>query len=191
MIQDLKLDSQRWQQEQQGRQDAGRGGSPYLRDSKVSRQPNSSLVAYQDSRTHAARQHWGPSESFSQTTSQNQSRDPEPRRSGHAGSQYASSEHYTTTPSVAAPYGSHTTAYQQSSYSTPSTSTYNTAPRTDPYATYGAPQRVESAGYAGTTTTYAGYGAPTQDYNRPAPPTHTYQSPRYFGYFDDQYLVYR
>ncbi|KAJ4368222.1 hypothetical protein N0V83_006578 [Neocucurbitaria cava] len=38
MIQDLKMDSQRWQMENTG-----------------------SRSSYQDSRTHAARQHWGPS----------------------------------------------------------------------------------------------------------------------------------
>lgn len=181
MIQDLKLDSQRWQQEQ-GRQEAGRGGSPYIRDSKVSRHPDSSLVAYQDSRTHAARQHWGPSESFSQ------GREREPARTTQS-SQYATSEHYTTTP-AATPYAnSHSGTYpvQHSGYAA--------APRTtvDPYAGYAQSGR-EQPTYA-TPQAYAGYShSATRESayaSNPPPPTHGYATPRYFGYFDDQYLVYR
>ncbi|KAG9388930.1 hypothetical protein A1F94_001823 [Pyrenophora tritici-repentis] len=65
MIQDLKMDSQRWQQERQPGE-TGRGGShsPQVRTTKVSGGPNASLVAYQDSRTHAARQHWGPTKPY-------------------------------------------------------------------------------------------------------------------------------
>ncbi|EUC27669.1 hypothetical protein COCCADRAFT_49060, partial [Bipolaris zeicola 26-R-13] len=65
MIQDLKMDSQRWQQERQPGE-TGRGGShsPQVRTTKVSAGPNASLVAYQDSRTHAARQHWGPTKPY-------------------------------------------------------------------------------------------------------------------------------
>ena len=62
MIQDLKLDTTRWQQEQEC-QEAGCGGSSYMHKlQKVSRHPDEPLVAYQDSRTHAVRQHWGPTE---------------------------------------------------------------------------------------------------------------------------------
>jgi hypothetical protein len=55
MIQDLKLDSQRWQQER-SRPEAGRSGrtNPFG-ESNIARS-----LPYQDSRTHAARQHWGP-----------------------------------------------------------------------------------------------------------------------------------
>src|SRR4051794_40309540 len=117
MIQDLRLDSQRWQQERQPGE-AGRGGggshSPYHRDTKVSRGPDASLVAYQDSRTHAARQHWGPTKPYDQHPS---SAYDNPRRetsttsrttyapsSGYAPS---SEGHYTTTP---------TPQYTQSAY---------------------------------------------------------------------------
>jgi hypothetical protein len=62
----------------------------------------------------------------------------------------------------------------------------------DPYAGYAQPGR-EHAGYA--TTQYAsGYSQPAaQDPYRsqPPPPTHAYAAPRYFGYFDNRYLVYR
>ena len=152
-----------------------------MRDSKVPK-PDSSLVAYQDSRTHAARQHWGPSEAFNS----GQAREREqPPRSGHP-SQYApAGEHYTTAPAPAyAP--SHPAGYpvQQASY---------TAPRTqpDPYA-YAPPGR-EHPGYP-PQQQYAGYSQPAaQDAYRaaPPPPTHGYAAPRYFGYFDNHYLVYR
>lgn len=178
MIQDLKLDSQRWQQEQ-GRQEAGRGGSPYVRDSKLSRQPDASLVAYQDSRTHAARQHWGPSESMSQ------GREQDSRRTGHSSSQqYASSDHYTAAPTSS--YGGPAGYAPQQSYAA--------APRTqpDPYAAYAQPGR-EHPSYA-STQQYPGYSQPTtqEPYRaQPPPPTHGYTQPRYFGYFDEHYLVYR
>ncbi|KAL1646639.1 hypothetical protein SLS58_003227 [Diplodia intermedia] len=57
MVQDLKLDSQRWRAEvQQGR------GSPLARDSKImAKPPDKAAVAYQDSRTHQSRQYYGPS----------------------------------------------------------------------------------------------------------------------------------
>ncbi|KAJ9659106.1 hypothetical protein H2201_007508 [Coniosporium apollinis] len=58
MVQDLRLDSQRWRQEvQQGHH--GRG-SPLLRDQKFQKQPDKLLVAYQDSTTHRTRQAYGP-----------------------------------------------------------------------------------------------------------------------------------
>ncbi|KAF9640871.1 hypothetical protein BFW01_g12677 [Lasiodiplodia theobromae] len=57
MVQDLKLDSQRWRAEvQQGR------GSPLARDAKMmAKPPDKAAVAYQDSRTHQSRQYYGPS----------------------------------------------------------------------------------------------------------------------------------
>jgi hypothetical protein len=180
MIQDLKMDSTRWQQEQ-GRQDAGRGGSPYAPNAKVVRHPDASVVAYQDSRTHAARQHYGPSESFAQ------GREREPSRATHTAPQYATSEHYTTTPTASPSYGSvRTTTYpvQQTAYAT--------APRTqpDPYA-YAQPGR-EQPSYAAPVQ-YAGYShtvAP-EPYRQPPPPTHSYPTPRYFAYFDERVLVHR
>lgn len=181
------MDSQRWQQEQ-GRQEAGRGGSPYVRESKVSsRHPDSSLVAYQDSRTHAARQHWGPSGG---ETAQS-GREREPARTQHSTSPYSASEHYTTTPAAANYSTSHSTQYQVQA--NPYASQPRTAPQPDPYA-YPQPGRAEPSGYAGQTQQYPGYSqtAPADPYRQqPPPPTHGYTTPRYFGYFDDHYLVYR
>jgi hypothetical protein len=185
MIQDLKLDSQRWQQEQQGRQDTGRGGSPYVRDTKVSKHPDSSVVAYQDSRTHAARQHWGPSDS--QNFSQAREREPQ-ARTAHS-SAYAT-EHYTTAP--AGSYNSHSAAAyaaQQPAYPTHAAAhASHTAPRTvqPDYAGYAR----EHAGYPPQTYTYA-QPTPGQDSYAGRPPPPTYPTPRYFGYFDRHYLVYR
>jgi hypothetical protein len=180
------MDSQRWQQEQQGRQDAGRGGSPFVRDRKGSKEPDSSLVAYADSRTHAARQHWGPSESFSQ----GRERETPSRASGHSSvhssvHSYPASEHYTTAP--ATPYAQH----GQAGYAGQQPA-YAAAPRTqpDPYAAYGQVPGREHPGYA--TQAYPAYTQPAAaDPYRTAPPPPTYATPRYFGYFDNQYLVYR
>ncbi|KAF2264202.1 hypothetical protein CC78DRAFT_249566 [Lojkania enalia] len=136
MISDLKMDSLRWQQEQ-GRQEGGRRG------------------AYQDSDTHAARQHWGPTEYTQQT------REPA-RASGYPPSagQYPPSEQSAYTVSPTAPYGAPT-------YSVPAPA--SAAPRTaQPTAytgAYGQPPR-EHSGYS--TQPYAGYSQPTtQDYGRP------------------------
>ncbi|KAL1630380.1 hypothetical protein SLS56_004907 [Neofusicoccum ribis] len=64
MVQDLKLDSQRWRAEvQQGR------GSPLARDSKMmAKPPDKAAVAYQDSRTHQSRQYYGPMPMEEETT---------------------------------------------------------------------------------------------------------------------------
>jgi hypothetical protein len=178
MILDLRQDSQRWASERGGNAEAGRGGSPYLRDAKVSKHPDSSLVAYQDSNTHAARQHWGPTEARAAPA-----REREPARSTQA---YSTSNYYTTGPTSS--YGtSHAAAYpgQQAAYA---------EPRTDPYATYGHQSRDHSSSYP-TTHSYP-YSQPTpqvSDYSaRPPPPTQQrYPQTRYFGYFDEQFLVYR
>jgi hypothetical protein len=182
MIEDLKLDSQRWQQEQQGRQNAGRGGSPYVRDTKVSKQPDSSLVAYQDSRTHAARQHWGPSDSQNYSTP-GREREPQPRPT-HS-SAYAT-EHYTTAP--AASYSTHNAAYAapQGAYPTHATA-HATAPRTvQPDYRYSQDQ----AGYVPQSYPYAA-PTPQEPYAGRPPPPSGYAPPRYFGYYDRHYLVYR
>lgn len=155
MIQDLKLDSQRWQQEQ-GRQEAGRG------------------VAYQDSRTHAARQHWGPTESLS---SQGGGREREPVRPSHSSSQYASSDHYTTAPATgyasshSAPYPVQASPYAQQP---------RTQPQADQYAQYAQPGRAEPSGYAGQQSQYqySQAAAPADPYRQhPPPPTHGYTTP--------------
>lgn len=112
MIQDLKMDSQRWQQE------AGR-------------------VAYQDSRTHAARQHWGPS-AVSAPTEYPQTREPAAPRSGYPSQpQYSPSEHnsYTQTPS---PYTT-TPSTQHSAYAT-TPSTQHSAYTTTPASQYSSQQ---------------------------------------------------
>lgn len=149
MIQDLKSDSQRWQQERENR--AGRG------------------VAYQDSQTHASRQHWGPSETFAQPT--------QPARSSQhqSATHYATSggDHYTTTAPPSTAYAQQPAAY--------AANPQYTQPRTaqtvvDPYAAYASASRDYPP-----TQQYPGY--PTQPvvqdpYSRqPPPPTHAYPAP--------------
>ncbi|KAF2727441.1 hypothetical protein EJ04DRAFT_451336 [Polyplosphaeria fusca] len=168
MIQDLKGDSLRWQQEQ-GRQEGGRRGQ------------------YQDSDTHAARQHWGPTEGgYTQSSGREQSSRPSGGYS-NTNSQYSDSA-YTTTPGT---YGSHTSPYAVQGAST------HAAPRTQP-ATYGSYQQPPSHPGYGTPAPSYGYSqhsqqpqqVPPQDYNRhPPPPSRAYAPPRYFGYFDEYFLV--
>lgn len=186
MIQDLKMDSQRWREERQPGE-IGRGGShsPYVRDTKVSRGPDTSLVAYQDSRTHAARQHWGPSKPFDHATEpyEQTSRQPASARPTYGSPGYAASEsHYTTTPTAA--YGTSHSAYQAAPASA--------APRTqpaDPYSAYQQPAGRES--YSQPSYSYPAQ-TQTDQYGRPvASASGPYATPRYFGYFDEQYLVYR
>ena len=191
MIQDLKLDSQRWQQEQGRQEGPGRGGSPYAQNAqkspKVSRHPNDSLVAYQDSRTHAARQHWGPSQAQAQEAAAAAAYEPprQPARAPqyttpqHGQPSYAADQHYTTAP---------TTAYSSSPYATPAAT-----PRTQPdtYANY--PQTGgDHRSYATPQYSYPQHAA-QDSYRQPAapPPTHGYAAPRYFGHFDPYFLVYR
>lgn len=183
------MDSQRWQQEQQGRQEAGRGGSPYVQDTKVSKHPNSSVVAYQDSRTHAARQHWGPSESQSLSQGRGE-RETQPRTTHATHASAYATENYTTVP--AGSHNGHSAAYPpgQAGYAAHGTAhAAYTAPRTvqPDYSRYAQ----DHAGYPAQTYAYAQQpGAPADPYaNRPPPPTYT--TPRYFGYFDRHYLVYR
>jgi hypothetical protein len=93
MIQDLKLDSQRW------RAESGR-------------------VAYKDSRTHESRQYYGPSQTASAPVEYPQSHEPPPRQPtayGQPPSNYPTSEHYTHVPQ--AQYQSSQSVYGQ--YSTP------------------------------------------------------------------------
>lgn len=187
MIQDLKMDSQRWQQERQPGE-AGRGGShsPHVRNTKVSRGPDASLVAYQDSRTHAARQHWGPTKPYDHATEPYV--EPPPRqstsRTPYASSGYAGSSdsHYTTTPTSS--YASSHHGYQAAPASA--------APRTQPADPYSAYQQPTGRDYS----SQASYSYPSQAQADPygrsvAPATASYATPRYFGYFDDEYLVYR
>jgi hypothetical protein len=183
------MDSQRWQQERTPGEARGGSHSPYVRDTKVSRGPDASLVAYQDSRTHAARQHWGPSKPFDVPSEPSYEQPPRQAasssRTTYASPSYAGSDsgHYTTTPT--APYGSSHSAYKAAPASA--------APRTqpaDPYSAYQQPAGRE--GYS--QSAYSSYPAQSQSdpYGRSSAPTAgPYATPRYFGYFDEQYLVYR
>lgn len=178
MIQDLKMDSQRWREE---RLPEGRGGShsPYLRDTKVSRGPDA-VLDYQASRTHAARQHWGPTKPVEHPSADPYDRQPAPRASGYATSApYAASEgHYTTAP---AGYGSAQPAYQAAPPSA--------GPRTAPTNYSGYSQRDQ--GYQAQP--YGSYPSqPSADaYGRSSATPTAYATPRYFGYIDESYLVYR
>jgi hypothetical protein len=186
MIQDLKLDSQRWRAEKDGDQRGhGSGGSSLSRKTPDSRQPDASLVAYSESRTHASRQHYGPSEGTHVAPSSARS-----THSSHSSS-YAASEspHYTTTPSPA--YTTHQPYGQP-----PPTHATHTAPRTDPYANYGQPApavAVDYRGYPAATPAYSYAPQAAQDpYGRPtATPHYAPQQPRYFGEFGQQFWVYR
>ncbi|KAF2134787.1 hypothetical protein P153DRAFT_9465 [Dothidotthia symphoricarpi CBS 119687] len=152
MIQDLKLDSQRWQQERTPGE-AGRG------------------VAYQDSRTHAARQHWGPTKPYehpSEPPRQAAAVSSRTPYASSAGSYSGSEANYTHAPSAA--YGSSHPGYQPA----PAVS----APRTQPADPYAYPQSSgrDSREYQ-TQPGYSPYStqAPTDPYGRPtAPPTASY-----------------
>lgn len=160
MIQDLKMDSLRWQQEQ-GRQEGGRRG------------------AYQDSDTHAARQHWGPSEAFQ--AGRGESRETSSRQPGQysssASSQYPPSEgshsSYTTAPSSTM-YASHGGSYGGAAQQPLSHAAPRTAPSGYPYG-----QPAAHASYSAPAYPSSGYSQQQPpDYNRqPPPPTHGYQPP--------------
>lgn len=207
------MDSQRWQQERQPGE-AGRGGShsPHVRTTKVSRGPDASLVAYQDSRTHAARQHWGPTKPYEHATAEAYSEPPSrgstASRATYASSSaggYASSDspHYTT--SSAVPYGS---SHPHPGYQPSSVSATPRNPPSDPYSAYQQqPSRGDSrsdypaqSGYSypaqASADPYGGrqaapsatsYATPSGSYAT----TGQYAAPRYFGYYDDPFLVYR
>ncbi|XPS68838.1 hypothetical protein M3J09_001118 [Ascochyta lentis] len=148
MIQDLKMDSQRWQQE---------------------RQPGEGRGAYQDSRTHAARQHWGPSKPVEHPSAADPyDRQPAPRASSgySTSSAYAPSEgHYTTAP---AGYGSSQPGYQAA----PSQAAPRTQPA-DPYSGYS--QR--DPGYQ--SQAYGSYPSqsPTDAYSRSTAAPTAYATP--------------
>jgi hypothetical protein len=180
MIQDLKLDSQRWAAEKDRDQRGhGSGGSPsFARDTKVSRQPDASLVAYQDSRTHASRQHYGPTETYA----------PSSKASSYSSTPaYSDSPHYTTTATPT--YSTHPTYQAAPTHS-------GVVPRTvDPYATNYGQQPGGGRDYpsypAGAPSySYGAPQAPQDPYGRP-PATSAYPTQRYFGYYNDDFLVYR
>lgn len=176
MIQDLKMDSQRWQQERQPGESRGGSHSPHVRSTKVSRGPDASLVAYQDSRTHAARQHWGPTKPYDQAAEAYEppSRGSTSSRATYASSStggYASSDaHYTTTPT--APYGSSHAGYQAAPASA--------APRTQPADPYSAYQQQPSSRDYPSHSGYSSYPvqATADPYGRStAPPSGQYAAP--------------
>lgn len=186
------MDSQRWQQERQPGDARGGSHSPQVRTTKVSAGPNASLVAYQDSRTHAARQHWGPSKPFDHGSSSHAADAyDQPRGStassrtpayGGSSSSYSSDPHYTTTPTST--YGSSHPGYQPPGASA--------APRTspaDPYSSYSQPGGRDYP----AQSAYSSYPAATPDpYGRQAPSQSApYTASRYFGYYDEPFLVYR
>lgn len=181
------MDSQRWQQERQPGETRGGSQSPHVRNTKVSRGPDASLVAYQDSRTHAARQHWGPTKPYGEhgTDAYEQpSRQSTSSRTTYSSTPgYASSDtHYTTTPTTS--YGSSHPAYAAAPASA--------APRTQPADPYSAYQQQPSRDYPTQSAYSYPVQAGTDPYGRQtAPPTAQYATPRYFGYFEDDYLVYR
>jgi hypothetical protein len=185
------MDSERWRQERQPGEARGGSHSPQVRTIKVSGGPNSSLVAYQDSRTHAARQHWGPSKPYDgaahtaadaydqprQSTSSRPATTTYPSPGGY------SDPHYTTTPTPA--YGTSHPGYPQASPA-------SAAPRTQPADPYSAYQQPGGRDYPAQSP-YSSYPQTTDAYGRPtANPSAPYAAtPRYFGYYDEPFLVYR
>ncbi|KAJ4356705.1 uncharacterized protein N0V89_004741 [Didymosphaeria variabile] len=168
MIQDLRSDSQRWQAEK----DRGRGGgTAHIGDKKVTRHPDASVVAYQDSTIHASRQYHGPTTSDTYAA---------PSKPSYSSPSYGASEspHYTTTPT--APYGSH-------AYQAPSHAAHPAQPRTDPtyygqHASYGSTPAPQSYSYS---------QPPVQDpYGRTPAPQYTHATPRYFGYYEPHFMDY-
>jgi hypothetical protein len=121
------MDSQRWQQE---------------------RTPGEARGAYQDSRTHAARQHWGPSKPFdgpSEPSYEQPTRGTASSRtpySSHTSPGYASSDaHYTTTPTTT--YGSSHSGGHSAYSAAPASAAPRTQPA-DPYSSYQQPAGRES-----------------------------------------------
>jgi hypothetical protein len=165
MIQDLKLDSERWRQERQPGD--GRG------------------VAYENSQTHASRQHWGPSQPYDHSASAPSyaGRAPAVTRSGYAEAGYSTTPSYTTTPTQP--------AYGSSQYGA---SGAQTTPRTtQDYYQQRAPQSdyASQSGYAynpnQSNPDPYGHGRTTV---APTQPAYAGAAPRYFGYFDNRYLDY-
>lgn len=170
MIQDLRSDSQRWQAEK----DRGRGGgTAHIGDKKVTRHPDASVVAYQDSSIHASRQYHGPTapEAYAAVPSSKTYSSP-----SYGGA--SESPHYTTTP----------TATYSHAYQPPSHTAHPAQPRTEP-AYYG-----QHASY-GSTPAPAPYSTytqpPVQDpYGRTPAPQYTHSTPRYFGYYEPPFMDY-
>ena len=167
MIQDLRSDSQRWQAEK----DRSRGGgTAHIGDKKVTRHPDASVGAYQDSSIHAQRQYHGPTATETYAAV--------PSTKAYSSPSYAGeSPHYTTTPTA-----TYTHAYQP-----PSHTAHPAQPRTEPtyygqHASYGSTPAPASYSYA---------QPPVQDpYGRTPAPQYTHATPRYFGYYEPPFMDY-
>jgi len=172
MIQDLKLDSQRW------RAEAGRGSPLLTSDSKVARLSNTPLVAYKDSRTHESRQYYGPSQTTTTPVEYPQSHDP-PRQSYQAppSSHYSVSDNYTHAPQPQSTYQSVPSGYP---------SQYH-PPRTTPTTSYGgySQEPPRQTTYQSPEVQYNYY--PQQSSEPPRQPPVYSPAPRYFGYYDERY----
>jgi len=178
MVQDLKLDSQRWRQEvQQGQQ--GR-------------------VAYQDSTTHRSRQYYGPTpapptereRAYQQTAAPSSySVDPREQYRAPAPSGYQQEPAYTYAPQPQQPQG-------QPAYA----SAQGYPPRTaSGYAAYAQPSREEQPQYQASYADPRADPRATAAYYSNQPQASTPQSnqpmysspqpPRYYGYVPRQSLV--
>ena len=186
MVQDLRLDSQRWRAEvQQGR------GSPHAHDKKMSKHPNNILVAYQDSRTHQSRQYYGPT-----GTAPTPASAPAPSSADYAQPQQqqqrAAYPPQPTHPAYAAePSYTHQapTGYPQAqSYASPYDQGQGQG-RAAPTYSYPPQGQGQDAYYASAQPRYT---YPPQQ-QPAAPPRETYSAPqpRYYGYFSSHFLVYR
>lgn len=176
MIQDLKLDSQRW------RAESGRG-SPLTREHTVASLPNAAIVAYKDSRTHESRQYYGPSQTAAAPVEYPQSHEPPARQSnpyGQPPSNYPTSEHYTHVPQP---------QYQGSQYTQYSTVSTPRNPQVSPYAQYTQQPARETGNQYASETYYYQQQQPVSEPPR-QPPVYS-APPRYFGYFDQHFIMYR
>ncbi|KAF1973868.1 hypothetical protein BU23DRAFT_580091 [Bimuria novae-zelandiae CBS 107.79] len=170
MIQDLRSDSQRWQAEKDR---SGRGGgTPTFGDKKMSRLPDASVVAYQDSTIHASRQYHGP------TTSEPYAPAPSSKQS-YPSPSYGTSEspHYTTAP---------TAAYSTHAYQAPSHAAHPAQPRTDPtyygqHASYGSTPAPAAYSYAQPPVQDPYGRSPAPQYAQSTPsPASVVASPGYY-----------
>ncbi|KAF2086352.1 hypothetical protein K490DRAFT_66905 [Saccharata proteae CBS 121410] len=187
MVQDLKLDSQRWRAEvQQGR------GSPLARDAKLSSKPDKVVVAYQDSRTHQSRQYYGPSTPAPDSSS---SYSQAPASSGYSDYAQTSSSHRAPAQST---YGGGDYTYaqpqpgfsQQGAHYVPAPGYGSGQVRTTPsYPSYSQSARepdTQSSHYTSHQDSPRGYGYPP---STSAPPERVYAPPqtRYFWpYHEDR-----
>lgn len=139
MIQDLKMDSLRWQQERGLEIRQPRDSLSSLSNSMSDQIRYDNIVtfpaSYQDSRTHAARQHWGPTKPYTSTVS---------GESSHS--------HTTTTTDLLGP------PPQDSYRASSSIPTHNPYSPYTPYSTYQPQSGYSSSGSYGSSTAYVNPG---------------------------------